>query len=663
MSEAKAKIANKKLKAAYSEIERNIVRDDKIVKEVIDEDTQKQLVRQISNEYDLAFKFNENKRSTQLARLKLYNNQRRVQSAVGDPLMFTVFNTILASLYDDELIHTWEGREEGDEEVEDNLNAMATHDYDVMGKAEMDYYWDWDACFFGRGLVLQMDFDRTKGIMAPAPEIIDPTVFIRDPKATSVNGTGKGHKGALRFGGFMTGATYYELKNSPGYFNIKSLRKDREVRRSLMDEASEARNDAQSRDSFYAQEEALGKYENYEFQLLNWFTHIKGRKYLVTLGNQRNTLVRLIDVDKYSGNWPITDRTIYPMSHDWDGVSIPDLTEDKQRARALLLNLGLKSAKSEAMPQYLFDQTKIKNKNDLNWKHDKFIGVDGRVGDETMRPVNKATVHQHVNVIMDILDTASQRALATPDIQQGIQSEERRTLGEINLVSSKVDTRYSLSAKVFGWSERAYWRQWYRQHKLHLKNKIDEKVVRIRGPLAPAWRKLKRDNVISQIDPDVRIESKVISEAKRIRQQQGFAIYASVAIQNPDNDRRMIERHLGKLNGLTKEELEMFHPKTIDELQAERENELLADDKIPTISVHDDHQTHIRIHAKANDTPESRGHIRAHQELALIRRARPELFGPIEEQQQQLPENTNQFEPVTDQRAGVGLPNPTSPTQ
>src|SRR3990167_11372046 len=147
------------------------------------------------------------------------------------------------------------------------------------------------------------------------------------------------------------------------------------------------------------------------------------------------------------------------MAKDWDGVSIPDLTEDKQRARAVLLNIGMTSAKGEVPPTYLFDQTRIKNKNDLNFRINKFIPVDGRV-DNAIAPVQKSNAHAYVTLIMDILDVSAQRATATPEIQQGIQSKQNRTLGELELVSSKVDTRYSMSAKLYGISEAKFWRQW-----------------------------------------------------------------------------------------------------------------------------------------------------------------------------------------------------------
>lgn len=621
-----------KLKSEYEDIERKIVKGDAVVTENIDVDTQAKIAEQVEEEYQSALRFNETKRSVNLTRLKLYNNQRRAASSVGDPLMFTVFNTVLSDLYVDRLTATWEGRGgQGDEDVEDNLNAMAKFDYDVMGKAELDYFWDWDTLFFGRGLMLLMEFDR-KG-MKPVPELLDPMTFIRDPRASSVNGLGANMKGSMRFGGWEVGATYHELKNAKGYFNIDKLRKEKELD-SLIDEAREARDTAQGRDRFYPDEESLGKYNNYEFQLLNWFTTIGGEKYLITLGNRRGTIVRAQKLN-YGGLWPVIDRALFPMSNDWDGVSIPDITEDKQRARAKLLNLGVKSAVIDALPQYMYDGTRIKNKNELNWQSNKFIKVDGRI-DNAMAPVQKSTVHQYVTGIMDMLDQSSQRALAAPEMQQGVPQEEQRTLGELRMVSANADTRRNMSAKVFGWSEASFWRQWYTLYKIHFKDKIDEKVVRIQGAMAAEFRPLTKENITSTVDPDVKIESSVLSEAKRIREQQSFDQFASIVIQDPETDRRYIYKRMAKLRGMTKEELNAMFPETVDEKQARRENILLNDGELPEIDPRDDHKTHIEIHSKANQTPEARAHIRMHEELAIQVRNNPELF-PQEQQEQIQP--------------------------
>ena len=643
----------KKAAASYREIDREVIKDDNVMLEKLDEKAQEQIVRQVNDEYELSLKFNDNKRQNLLRRLKLYNNQRRDPDAIGDPLMFTVFNTIHAALWDDHLLQTWEGRGgEGDEDVEENLNAMSSYDYDLMRKAELDYYWNWDTEAAGRGLLWMMEFDRKR--MVPVPEVLDVATFIRDPKAKSVNGYGLRGEGAMRFGGWPAGASYWELKDHPAFFNISSLRKDREVANNLMEDARQARAEAQGNDYFYPLEESLNKFHNYEFQLLNWVTSIKGEKFLLTLGNRRTTIVRMTSLDKFDGRWPMEDRAIYPMANDWDGVSIFDLTEDKQRARAVINNIILKSAKVDVMPQYLFDRTRIKNKNDLNFRTNKFIGVDGRV-DNAIMPLQKSTIHQHANLILDSLKAAAEAATASPELQQGVPQSQQRTLGETNLVASKVETRYSMSAKLYGLSDARFWQLYYKLYKIHFKDKIDTKIIRIQGALAPAWRDLLRDNIISDVDPDVRIESKVISESKRQRDQQSFLNFTALAVQEPTANRRYLLRRLGKLNNQTKEELDMAFPKTVDELQADEENSSLNDNIMVHAKVRENHVEHIQAHAKANLTPATMAHLKEHRELMIIKRNAPELFPDV---------NQPQVTPVTDQRAGIqNRPTPTTPTQ
>ena len=616
----------KKIKIEYKDIEREISDGENISFEVVDAKTQERIIRQVETEYKVAHSFNQAKRQKNLLRLKLYNNQMRDDKAVGDPLMFTVFNTVLADLYDDRLNSIWEGRGgRGDEDVEENLNALSQYDYDKMQKAIVDYFWVWDTLFFGRGLLLMMEFNREKDKMCPVPENIDASTFIRDPRATSVNGNVNG-KGAMRFGGWEVGASYYELKNLPGYFNIDALKKGKAVKDDLVEELRSAHKSAQGLEDFSEKEEGLGKYENYEFRLLNWFTTIKGEKYLVTLGNTGTVLVRMIKLD-LNGIWPLIDRSLYPMAANWDGVSIPDLTEDKQRARAMLLNIGMESATAEVTPSYLFDQTKIKNKNDLNLRINKFIGVDGPVGD-AMQPVQKSTAHNFATLIMEALDVSAQRATAATEIRQGIQSKTDRTLGEQQLATAGGDKRFGMSAKIFGWSERAFWQLWYVLYKKHFKNEIDEKVIRIQGVTAPIFRTLTRENIISNVDPDVRIESKIISEAKREREKAGFNAYLAIALQDPEANRRFLQKKGARLNGMPQEEVDIAWPKTVDEIQAEEENIVLNSGKLAPLSVTDDHLTHIDIHSKANQNAWSIAHIQMHKRMMIIKRDRPDLFPP-----------------------------------
>lgn len=578
------------------------------------------LIAQIQSEYDIALNYTKPKIEEWALRLKLYNNQKRDKEAVGDPLMFTAHQTVLASLYSDRLTTEFGAREEGDEETAENLNSLAAFDEDNMEKDMIDYAWDWDASFFGRGLILFNQWELKTN--TPIPENIDPMTWIRDPRAKSVNGDRMG-RGAMRFGGREISLTKNEMKRAKIYFNLDDL-VDSSDPNSLFERNAELRSEAQGLGSPTQRKALVG--ENKDYRLVEWFTIWNGNKLIVTLSGKRTKIHRLTIIDEET--WPILDRCIYPMSHDWDSVSIPDLTEDKQRARSVMQNLGIQVAKANLHQVYLFNTTKIKNKADLNFEMNKFVGVDGPVND-AMAPLNTNGIKSDVQWILDVLDTAAQRATATPEIQQGVQSEDKRTLGEINLVASKVDTRYSLSAKVFGWSEKRFWKQWYRLYKKHFADGIAEKVIRISGSLGPQWRTFSRDNIVMSEDPDVTISSKILADEQRLQKLQMFRGFVkdTIAIVGPDKANvRFMLKHLGKLSGLSKDEIDRVLPPTYDELEAEDENNELNAGKMVEVEPTDDDMIHMEMHNKAKDGAQKYAHMNAHKRNMLLKKERPELF-------------------------------------
>jgi hypothetical protein len=326
--------------------------------------------------------------------------------------------------------------------------------------------------------------------------------------------------------------------------------------------------------------------------------------------------------------WQAIDRPLYPSSHDWDGTSIPDLVEDKQRARAVAQNLGLNALKADLYPMYVYNSNLIKNRNDLNFNKNKFIPVDAPVGGEqVISPLRKAAPNmQLLDFIYQTLDLSAQKATATPEMQQGQISQQQRTLGEINIVASKVDTRYSLSAKIFGWSERRFWEQWYQMYKENFADTIDEKMLRLRGAFGAKWRPLRRGDFISETDPDVSIESQVLSRAKQLEERAMLTGYFGMALAEPTANRRWGLKKLARLNGLEKDEVDRLFPPTIDERIAEDENDLLSKNKFTPVLVEDDHNAHLEVHNKAEDTPQTYAHIKVHEKALSIKKTNPEWF-------------------------------------
>lgn len=582
------------------------------------------VIKQIEGEYQLSWWFMKPKWDEWALRLKLYNNQKRDKAAVGDPLLFTIHQTVLASLYDDQLMVTFEGREEGDVDTAENLDSMAEFDYDEMEKDIVDYQWDFDTSFFGRGLVMLMEFDRVK--KCPVPENWDPMTTLRDPNATSVNGDMKG-RGASRFIGREIRLTKQEMKDADVYFNYESLKSDNKNINSLIDRNRALRAEAQGYADVMRWTDTMG--DSATYLLVEWITRIKDAKtgksalYLITLADSRKRVIRFTEI--VGKRIPIIDRSLYPISHDWDGVSIPDIVEDKQRARAKLQNLGIKVAEAGLHPSYVFDSTRITNRAELNMEVNKFIGVSGNPTN-TIVEVPRSKISQDVNWILQTLDSSSQRATATPDIQQGQQAKGNPTLGELELVDKKVDTRYSLSAKVFGWSEKRFWQQWYFLYKEYFVKDIDEKILRITGALGTKFRPLRRDNIVANVDPDIKIESRVLSEAKKYTQLQIVRGFVQMIAQDPNANLRYALKYMGRLSGLKKDVINQMLPPVIDELIAEEENDKLENNKVVPVQLTDDHVIHLEVHNKLSDTPAKYAHIQAHKRAMVLKKTHPELF-------------------------------------
>ena len=602
--------------------------DENLEKELdeLGENQRKKITDQVSAEYTLAYGYIKPKRTEWETRLKMYNNQRRNKTAVGDPLIFTTHMTIIAALYDDRLQSTFLPRTQDDEEVAENLTLTAQYDYDRMEKDILDYNWTWDTGFFGRGLVMMNDFDRET--LTPIPENIDPMTFLRDPRATSVNGDMIG-RGQARFFGRETLMTKPQMLAHPAFIpdQVARLKKDKDSSMNLVRENKQARNDAQGRADQSTMLDA-----NCDYLITEWWTWWEGKPTLVRLGNNRTIVVGFQQFEPYmrrdgrlTWNWNVVDRTLYPISHDWDGVSIPDLTEDKQRARSVVQNLSLQGVKSGLFKGYAYDETKIKNRADLNFGMNKHVGVQGNPSN-AIAPIARSPVTSDVGWIMDVLDAGAQKATATPEIQQGALTAEKRTLGELQIVERKVDTRFALSAKLFSNSEKRFWRLWYSLYKTHFKQGIDAKIIRFKGELGADWRPLTRENLIANVDPDVEVESTTLAEAKRMNELQLFSNYARALDTDPQADRRYILRHMGKLSGLKTEQINRVLPPTADEMRANDENKELGDNKLPKIDIRDDHQAHILIHSKAKDGKQKQAHINAHKQAMMEQKNNPELI-------------------------------------
>jgi len=617
--------------------------------------TKKEVIKQIQQEYKIAYDSQVSKIQEGLKRLKLYNNQARDKKRVGDPLLFTVFNTVFSSLYKDRFNVVFEGTREGDQEKAENITNLAEHDYIKMQKKQLDYDWGWNTCFYGRGLLLLEDFDFEEDMLCPIAEVIDPMTFLRDPNATSVNGDMYGN-GAMRFGGREIGLTKWQMKDR-GY-DCEGILKDKEIDE-LLRQARQERAAANNTQQIDFSQETLD--ENYEYSVLEWYTHIDGEKWCISTANAKNKIVRAVKL-KQQKRWGFVDRTLFPMANDWDGVSIPDLIEDKQRARAIMINLGLDAAKSDLHPMYFYNKKKITNKKDLDFGFNKGVGVNGSVEGAYTPMIKAQAITQQVNLIMEILKASGEASVAAPELAQGVNPNQDRTATENEIVAAGRGSRVSLSAALWSSSEERFWRQWYFLYKTNFESdKIGEKIIRINGVISKKYKALTRKDIVTDTDPDVIVISKAEQQAEEDRERAIMTPFSQIALQDPTVNRRYLLRKLARVSGVNEEEQFFMIPPTVHELKAEDENQTLEAGEFIPISASDDDIQHIEIHLKAEPTKALQAHIMAHKKMLYFKQANEML----EQQQTQpmLDKVTNisgakeQKPSVTEQRANLIQPN------
>jgi len=121
--------------------------------------------------------------------------------------------------------------------------------------------------------------------------------------------------------------------------------------------------------------------------------------------------------------------------------------------------------------------------------------------------------------------------------------------------------------------------------------------------------------------------------------------FLELAFGDPTTNRRYGLKHLGKLSGLTRDQIDRLLPPTIDERIADAENDMLSRDEKVEVLPEDDHNVHLEMHMKAKDTDATYAHIETHKKALSIKKTQPELF-PSEPVDASFQQGQGQINPV-----------------
>lgn len=560
-------------------------------------------------------------RSEQSVRYKLFNNQRKLKNTIGDNTLFNIFQTVLAGLYSDVLGVTALPTDTGDDRIAENLTATFKYDYERMDKDQLDYVWDFQALFHGASLAGLSGMDMET--LTPRAEVWDSMATYHDPFAVSPNGD-MNRNGAARYIYREKLVTKGDLQRNGNYFNLNSLKYNENVQAEIIQNKQ-------------IQAEAVGlgglqldkiEGENQLYPIYEGYTTLEEKRCLIAFAQDKKTVLRYSPLREDTMDLPLVIRKIFPMATTWYGVSIPDLTEDKQRALSKLKNLGLDAAIQSILPMYLHADGRLKNPNDLRvFMPRKMIAVKGGNVDNVVAPLNKSTIPQDVPYIMNLITAGAELSTASPDIRQGGRPASGSTATRDALVSRGSDQRYSLAAKIWGWSEKAFWQEVYQMYKeLMPEAGVQRKFVRITGGLSISMRNLTKDELVTKnSDPDISIEAVSVANQERLNKLQELRLVLQNVGQLPQANFREGVKEMARLSGFSSEFINKIVPPTIHEIKARFENEELQAGRTVEVSPIDDHPAHLIEHQKLAENPQVKAHILAHNRGQLFNLVNPEL--------------------------------------
>jgi len=581
------------------------------------------IIAQAKEEIRLSRDYVREKRIEFRDRLKLYNNQRKQKDKIGDTSIFNVMNTMLAVYYSDEMQVTFSGRDMGDVTAAANTEDLAKFDYEEMGMDVLNYLVQWDRFFFGVGIRQLSGWN--KKTKTPIPKSLNPLTWLPDPSGHLIINN-------FRWNGFEVSYNRSQMTPERGFINLHLL-KEKSGKRGTDSELTEAAyREAQGLDD--VEDQHNKNKNNISYDMVDQFMEIKGsdginRKFLVTFDDEVTNIFRFEEIKAITAAekedpslvpFPLALNYYSPNRTDPFGTSVPDLVEDKQRAKSVFKNLQMSAAKADIYPMYMYNRDKILNRRDLDFAFNKFIAVRGDVGDTVVRPLNKSgsKLDTSLNVIQ-ALDGDIEISTGIDKNASGVLSDQQRTLGEVQQTTANANLRFLLGSKINAWGERRFWKLWYRLYKQNFAA-AEKKVIRLKSAMNDNFIALTRKDFISINDPDIKIGSKLEMEQNRLRDRAAFAAVLPIINGDPTKpiaSKRYAERHLLRLYGISQEEINVISPKTPDEMKANMENELLNrnNKKDVEAQAEEDHLSHIVIHGQAEQTPATVAHINAHKQL------------------------------------------------
>lgn len=569
--------------------------------------------------YNESFLFLQKRKTRQAAQLVLMNNLNRGDENISSTLLLTLFDRTLSASYDDKLQIKFLPSQGILQEQLNSYNILAQSDYIEMGKSKLDYDWLWDTLFFGRGYMETLRFDKKRKIMQP--HVINPLNFGYDPYFETpqewryywkwITKT-KWEIQKLIKAGVIEGVTLDQLPTGidPYLWQYK-------VRRDQAKEAVQPAIESVGAD-IYQLLEFYGHDENGK-KCVYWLdknmSHILMKDEL-KLGDGEEIIAPDGTVIDQDSKWPIVVKEAFREPHSSIVFSVADLLEDKHRAKSVLLNLAFIAAKDRANPLYWYNPDKIKDISQFfNRQISQHIPTDGP---DAVGPINtEDPMSAGLIQFISMLTQEANDPMGTGQVGQPMAAKGDKTATHDAINQQMNDMATSLQSKVLQFGEAEFWSHWFHRYAKNA-NSLGFKMANIVGVKGVKTQEIDLKDFNTKFPPGVMVYSAKEAEYKEsILRRDLMQILPDLAATMDGDGIRNFYKHIFFPKFLQDPSLiDIMYPKTLDEMKAEDENELLAKNEMVMAQETDNHTTHIYTHHMVQPkTWATWMHIAMHEEM------------------------------------------------
>lgn len=425
-----------------------------------------------------------------------------------------------------------------DRDVAKKLNQLAKYDIDIMRKPIKDKEMLEDVFDYGVSVVIKEYFNMYTA--TPEVKIVTPKYWYPDPSGNTLDNNFRRHF-------FSTITTKWEIEQA----NSKSKNMWWEEVYCWIDDlvAWPSYNDQLK----YRNDKSLRSlnvsWYNDDIYILQWYITLNWHKYVVSLGNAHNKIIRFEPIEAISKQekkdpttveFPIAIYNAFPLKNDPCGVSYRELLFDKDNALKRLSNaIYRKELRNAWFDNILVDIDQIPNINVLAHKTDdwpnyipfSWSNANDQPLTRQMTEFNDTTssmnFYQYM-VSMSEQDTGIDQLMRW-------QADQNSTLWQAEYQQQKSNILFSLDAMMLSVWESMFWKNIYLRSLMENIKEVKEKsaiLTTMNG--MDSIVKLERWELIWSNSPFVRVKSKKqqIEEAKT--QLAHLEAFYAMELQDPN---------------------------------------------------------------------------------------------------------------------------------